>query len=113
MQTLRDTFIDFIHIAYVESIYNNENLCEVLKLYFTFLYMCPPGPDSVYRTASTCATRAERCVSKSRDRSRYCISVIFFAKHSGTKIRGADGSSAENIRYFITENNVRNDAFEQ
>ena len=53
MQTLRDTFIDFIHIAYVESIYNNENLCEVLKLYFTFLYMCPPGPDSVYRTAST------------------------------------------------------------
>ena len=51
MQTLRDTFIDFIHIAYVESIYNNENLCEVLKLYFTFLYMCPPGPNSVYMTA--------------------------------------------------------------
>ena len=51
MKTLRDTFIDFIHIAYVESIYNNENLCEVLKLSFTFLYMCPPGPDSVYATA--------------------------------------------------------------
>ena len=52
MKTLRDTFIDFIHIAYVESIYNNEKLCEVLKLYFTFLYIPPPpGPDSVYTTA--------------------------------------------------------------
>ena len=51
MQALMDTFIDFIHIARVESIYNNKNLCEVLKLSFTFLYVCPPGPNSVYTTA--------------------------------------------------------------
>jgi len=59
MQTLMDTFIDFIHIAYVESIYNNKNLCEVLKLSFTFLYVCPPGPNSVYTTADhASSTRA-------------------------------------------------------